>query len=170
MNDVAVDGALLCLRDLWTQWEVASLEGVNADSIAMVFMLRPFPGTDLKGPTSQAGSCNPQLQRLLAGVLAYKITCRTVLVWRSPSSCAAELLILGTGAQIGIPSPAVQQALREQGIGLEVADTVRATAPMSPTPHTDLSLTLLGVPVWQCLAAQDAVRCRRPTRWRRSIS
>ena len=56
--------------------------------------------------------------------------------------CGAELLILGTGARIGMPSPAVQQALREQGIGLEVADTVRATIIVSGTVPTG-SLLLL---------------------------
>ena len=46
----------------------------------------------------------------------------------------AELLILGTGAHIAPVSPAVQQALRDQGIGLEVADTVIMLTPTNLGP------------------------------------
>ena len=54
VNEVSVDGSLLCLRDLWTRWDVASLEDVSADSIAVVFMLRPFPGEDCRACTSKS--------------------------------------------------------------------------------------------------------------------
>ena len=47
MNDVTVSGSLLCLRDLWMRWDVSSVEGVTPDSIAMMFLLRPFPGDTL---------------------------------------------------------------------------------------------------------------------------
>ena len=36
----------------------------------------------------------------------------------------AELLVLGTGARIVLPSSEVRQMLLQNGIGLEVADTV----------------------------------------------
>jgi len=47
VNDVTVSGSLLCLRDLWMRWDVSSVAGVTPDSIAMMFLLRPFPGESL---------------------------------------------------------------------------------------------------------------------------
>ena len=51
VNDVTVSGSLLCLRDLWMRWDVSTVAGVTPDSVAILFLLRPFPGdalTDLQ--------------------------------------------------------------------------------------------------------------------------
>lgn len=44
VNEVAVDGALLCLRDLWVRWAPSSVAEVTPASLAMLLLLRPMPG------------------------------------------------------------------------------------------------------------------------------
>lgn len=44
VNDVAVDGALLCLRNLWVRWSPSSVAEVTPESLAMLLLLRPPPG------------------------------------------------------------------------------------------------------------------------------
>ena len=163
VNDVTVDGALLCLRDLWMRWDVPSVGGVTPDSIAMLFLLRPFPGEALELVSLLRRGDHVNLGRAVAHACALQ----TAQQAESASwLVGAELLILGTGAQIAPVSPAVQAALRDQGIGLEVADTVLM---LSLACNTQM-LVWLHLSKTTVITLSDGVCLCRPMQWQPSIS
>ena len=46
VNSTDVQGAVLCLSDLVLHWNVHSLSEVTVDSLAVVDVIKPKPGTD----------------------------------------------------------------------------------------------------------------------------
>ena len=44
VNDVAVEGPLLCMGDLYTMWAVESLSDVTPQTLSMLHLTKPTPG------------------------------------------------------------------------------------------------------------------------------
>ena len=50
VNEAAVEGALLCLRDLWVRWSPITVAEITPASLSMLLLLRPLPGELLRAP------------------------------------------------------------------------------------------------------------------------
>jgi uncharacterized protein len=79
VNNIQVEGSILCYSDIWLLWKAASITDITPSSLAFVDVVKPAP----------------------------------------------DVVILGTGARMQKPSPAVSEYLKARGVALEVLDTVR---------------------------------------------
>lgn len=46
VNDVQVQGGVFCVGDLFTMWKVKSWQELEPDSLSMLQLFKPAPGTD----------------------------------------------------------------------------------------------------------------------------
>ena len=48
VNDVQVEGAVFCIGDLYTMWNVKSWQDVTPESLSMLQLFKPAPGKYMK--------------------------------------------------------------------------------------------------------------------------
>ena len=46
MNDVQVQGAVFCIGDLFTMWNIKSWEELEPNSLSILQLFKPAPGND----------------------------------------------------------------------------------------------------------------------------
>jgi NADH dehydrogenase [ubiquinone] 1 alpha subcomplex assembly factor 3 len=110
VNNDNVQGSIMCVGTLCVAWDVARLEDVTLDSLALLDVVRPPPGAHLR-PTMHVTMPG------LTYVSAAHLPC-----------ASAELLVLGCGRTTQRLPDELVRGLAAKGISVDVSDMPNAIA------------------------------------------
>eukprot|EP00878_Enallax_costatus_P015955 GHUV01016728.1.p2 GENE.GHUV01016728.1~~GHUV01016728.1.p2 ORF type:complete len:136 (+),score=1.95 GHUV01016728.1:62-469(+) len=74
VNNIQVDGAILCLPETWLMWDAKTFQDINPSNLAILDLIDPAPEVLVIGCGSQMKQINPGLkQHLTARGIAMEV-------------------------------------------------------------------------------------------------